>query len=281
MVLWLYECVKVHMYTPVLSFILNDLRQARTVRAMTIEALGNAPEDGRPGTRGRSDWAYERLHEAIREGALEPGQRVMETEVSTWLRISRTPVREAMQRLLAEGLLEHAVSGGLQVALYDLRAIGEFYDTRERLEGAAAALAAEHADSTEQRILSAMLDAMRALPADARAHARENQAFHEQIYRAAHNRFLLKSLSALLNFVPLLGRTTYHAPDRIAEAEREHTEIVEAILARNPRRAEEAAREHIRHAYNSRVRVVTEDVRSAAEQRSLRKPVVTPLGTTS
>src|SRR5258708_22534071 len=106
------------------------------------DAVGNEPdEDGRPGGRGRSNWAYERLHEAIREGALEPGQRLMETEVSAWLRISRTPVREAMRRLLAEGLLEHVANGGLAVALHDLRAISEFYDTRERLEGVAAAMA--------------------------------------------------------------------------------------------------------------------------------------------
>ncbi|MFO1162195.1 MAG: GntR family transcriptional regulator [Reyranellaceae bacterium] len=245
---------------------------------MSPDILGDTLEEGRPGPRGRSDWAYERLHEAIRDGALEPGQRVMETEVSAWLRVSRTPVREALHRLLAEGLLEPAATGGLQVTLYDLRAISEFYATRERLEGAAAALAAEHADPTEQRILSAMLDAMRTLPNDTRAHARENQAFHEQIYRAAHNRFLLKSLRTLLNFVPLLGRTTYHAPNRFEEADREHTEIVDAILARDPRRAEEAARTHIRHAYASRVRVVTEDVRMAAERRSLQKPVLAPLG---
>jgi DNA-binding GntR family transcriptional regulator len=231
-----------------------------------------------PDGRGRSDWAYERLHEAIREGAIGPGQRVMETEVAAWLRVSRTPVREALHRLLAEGLLEHAANGGLAVALYDLRAISEFYATRERLEGAAAAMAAEHADPTELRILSALLDAMRALPADPGAHARENQAFHEQIYRAAHNRFLLKSLRALLNFVPLLGRTTYHATNRIEEALGEHAEIVEAIVARDPARAEDAARRHIRHAYNSRVRVVTEDVRAAAERRSQNKPVLAPLG---
>jgi DNA-binding GntR family transcriptional regulator len=249
---------------------------------MTLDEIGiDHEEDGRPGGRGRSNWAYERLHEAIREGAIEPGQRVMETEVSAWLGISRTPVREAMRRLLAEGLLEHAANGGLAVALYDLRAISEFYATRERLEGAAAAMAAEHADPTELRILSAMLDAMRALPPDPRAHARENQAFHEQVYRAAHNRFLLKSLRALLNFVPLLGRTTYHAPNRIEEAEREHAEIVEAILARDPTRAEDAARRHIRHAYNSRVRVVTEDVRAAAERRAVQKPVLAPLGTSA
>ena len=245
---------------------------------MTFDALGTDPDDGRPSARGRSDWAYERLHAAIRDSALEPGQRMMENEVSAWLKVSRTPVREAMHRLLAEGLLEPALTGGLQVSFYDLRAISEFYATRERLEGAAAALAAEHADPTERRILSAMLEAMRALPADPRAHARENQAFHEQIYGAAHNRFLLRSLRALLNFVPLLGRTTYHAPDRITEADREHTEVVEAILARDPRRAEEAARAHIRHAYNSRVRVVMEDVRTTAERRSHEKPVLGPLG---
>jgi DNA-binding GntR family transcriptional regulator len=246
---------------------------------MNFEVGTEPEEDGARAVRGRGNWAYEMLHEAIREGAIEPGQRLMETEVSAWLRISRTPVREAMRKLLAEGLLEHAASGGLAVTLYDLRAIAEFYATRERLEGVAAALAAQYADATELRILSAMLEAMRALPPDPRAHARENQAFHEQIYRAAHNRFLLKSLQALLNFVPLLGRTTYNADARIEEAEGEHAEIVDAILARDPARAEDAARRHIRHAYNSRVRVVTDDMRIAVERRSSLKPMHAPLGT--
>ncbi|WP_149537493.1 GntR family transcriptional regulator [Siccirubricoccus phaeus] len=236
------------------------------------DLTGSFAEDSARGTRGRSDWAYAMLHEAIREGTIEPGQRVMETEISAWLRISRTPVREAIRRLQAEGLLEHSASGGLAVALYDLRAIGEFYATRESLEGAAAAMAARHADATELRILTATLEAMRALPADPRAHARENQAFHELIYRAAHNRFILKSLQVLLNFVPLLGRTTYHDPGRAEDALREHAEIVDAIRSRDTARAEDAARRHIRHAYESRVRVVSEDVRSAAQKRSLRRP---------
>ncbi len=244
---------------------------------MSLEHLDSDFEDDARGSRGRSDWAYDMLHEAIREGSIEPGQRVMETDISAWLRISRTPVREAMRRLQAEGLLEHAPGGGLAVALYDLRAISEFYATRESLEGTAAALAAQHADDTEIRILVARLDAMRALPDDPRAHARENQAFHEQIYRAAHNRFLLKSLQALLNFVPLLGRTTYNAPNRVQEALEEHAAIVAAIQARDPARAEEATRRHIRTAYESRVRVVTEDVRHAAQKRSQRKPMRGPI----
>lgn len=238
---------------------------------MEVEQSRDEPE-GDGGNRGRSEWAYDMLHEGIREGTIEPGQRIMEIEVSTWLRMSRTPVREAMRRMQAEGLLERAPGGGMSVALYDLRAISEFYATRESLEGTAAALAAKNADDTEIRILSATLEAMRALPQDPRMHARENQAFHEQIYRAARNRFLLKSLQSLLNFTPLLGRTTYNAPGRIANALAEHTEIVGAIRAREPARAEAAARRHIRHSHETRVLVVSEDVLNAAQQRSQRQP---------
>ena len=220
---------------------------------------------------GRASWAYEMLHDAIREGSIEPGQRLMELDVSAWLKMSRTPVREAMRRLQAEGMLEHAAGGGMSVVLYDLRAIDEFYAMRESLEGTAAALAAKNADETEIRILSATLDAMRALPADARMHARENQLFHEQIYRAARNRFLLKSLQSLLNFVPLLGPTTYNAPGRIDNALAEHIEIVEAIRARDPARAEEAIRRHVRHSHESRILVVSDSVRTAAQKRSQRQ----------
>ena len=241
----------------------------RTVNAANDELSEGS---GRSAPQGRSDWAYEMIHEAISEGMIEPGQRVMETELSAWLRISRTPTREAMLRLQAEGMLEPAAGGGLAVALYDLRAIAEFYTMREALEGTAAGLAAQHADATDIGILSAALDAMRALPEDPRAHARENKAFHEHIYRAAHNRFLLNNLRQLLNFVPLLGRTTYHAAGRVVGALNEHALIVDAIAKHDAAHAEDVARAHIRSAYASRVQVVTEDVLQAANRRSSHLP---------
>jgi DNA-binding GntR family transcriptional regulator len=230
------------------------------------------PETGADtrGSRGRSDWAYDMLHEAIREGTIEPGQRLMEVEVSNWLEMSRTPVREALRRLQAEGLLEHAPGGGMAVLVYDLRAIGEFYTARESLEGTTAALAAQVAEETEIRILEATCDAMAKLPPDPRLHARENQTFHEQLQQAAHNRFVVRSLRSLLNFVPLMGRTIYTVPGRIETALAEHIAIVEAIRARDPARAEAAARTHIRRSHDCRVIVVSEDVRSAAQRRSVR-----------
>ena len=65
-----------------------------------------------------------------------------ELELSAWLKVSRTSVREAMRRLQFEGMQQHAPGGGLSVAWHDLRAVAELYDVRELLEGTAAALAA-------------------------------------------------------------------------------------------------------------------------------------------
>jgi DNA-binding GntR family transcriptional regulator len=222
-------------------------------------ALGRDAE--LPGSRGRGEWAYERLHRALRDGEIRPGQRLLEVEIGAQLGLSRTPVREALHRMLAEGLLEAAVGGGFAVVSFELRAVAEFYAMRESMEGTAAAMAARNADSTEIAMLQASLATERSLADDARLHARQNELFHELIYGAAHNRFLLGSLRSLLNFVPLLGPTTYQASGRFEQARREHEDIVSAIAARDPARAEEATRAHIRSAYESRLLVLAEDVR--------------------
>jgi len=178
---------------------------------------------------------------------------VPELELSAWLKVSRTPVREALRRLQSDGMLQHAPGGGLSVAQHDLRAVAELYDVRERLEGAAAALAARGADATEIRILQATLDQQRQLPDDPLAHARVNTIFHENIYRAAQNRFLLKSLRSLHDSVALLGHTTFAAPGRIPEALAEHQAIVAAIVRRDEAAAENLARRHVRRGYDLRL----------------------------
>ena len=95
---------------------------------------------------GLAEQAYRAIRNAIQEGQLEAGQRVLELELCAWLKVSRTPIREAMRRLQSDGMLVHAPGGGLSVAQHDLRAVAELYDVRERLEGTAAALAARFAD---------------------------------------------------------------------------------------------------------------------------------------
>lgn len=208
--------------------------------------------------------AYESLRDAIQGGAISPGQRIREKELSDWLKVSRTPVREALRRLQSEGMIE-ARGGGLAVVSLDMRAVTELYDLRETLEGTAASLAARHADPTEIALLHAMIEAQRASPHDARALIVHNRNFHEQIYRAAHNRFLLRTLIGLRDAQVLLGTTTLAQPERADHALSEHAEILAAIEARNSAAAEEAARRHIRAGYKERVRAMTAEVREAAQ----------------
>lgn len=209
-----------------------------------------------------TDVVYDALHAAIQDGTFQPGQRVREIELGEWLQVSRTPVREALRRLQSEGIIE-SKAGGLAVTSFDLRAVAELYEVRQTLEGSAAASAARNADATELALLKSLVDAQRQCPNDPHAQARINKSFHDQLYRAAHNRFLLKALQGLHHSLVLLGPTTLMTPQRIAAAIEEHSEVVAAITARDSARAEEVTRNHIRAGYASRVSAMAQQLQTS------------------
>src|SRR5437868_6797842 len=97
----------------------------------------------------RSDLVYQKLRDAIESGQLKPGQRVMEVEVAEWLDVSRTPVREALRKLEAAGMLAIEPRSGLVVSSISRQAMMELYVMREVLEGTAARLCARHASDLE------------------------------------------------------------------------------------------------------------------------------------
>jgi DNA-binding FadR family transcriptional regulator len=116
-------------------------------------------------------------------------------------------------------------------------------------------------------MLQAMLESHGQLPDDPKVHARENTIFHQNIYRAAHNRFLLKSLQDLHDSIVLLGRTTFAAPGRIAEAQAEHHAIVAAIARHDEAGAEQLARRHVRRGYELRLNAMAEAARAGSQNR--------------
>lgn len=204
----------------------------------------------------RAEQAYARLRDAIRAGQLLPGTRLREVDVASWLGISRTPVREALAKLVGEGLAINEAPRGLVVAQLDQAAVSELYVMREHLEGIAAALAAQQASTMEIALLAEIAERDRRDGVDAAALARNNRLFHDTLYRAAHNRFLLKTLASLHESMALLGQTTLALPGRSTHALKEHEEIVTALRARDAARAEQAARSHIRAAYQSRLQIL-------------------------
>lgn len=206
----------------------------------------------------RAEHAYQMLLQAITQGSLKPGGRILEAELASWFGISRTPVREALKRLESEGLICTAPRRGMIVARLDLQAIMELYQMREVLEGTAARLAAQQCSDAEVYNLRELLDHEHGAQHDPAEQAIKNRAFHNAIYLAAHNRYLLKSLNSLRDAMALLGPTTYMLHSRPQTALSEHAAIVQAIENRDGAAAEKAAREHIRAAQKARIRLDNE-----------------------
>jgi len=204
----------------------------------------------------RAEHAYRQLLEAILNGSLKPGSRIREVELADWLAISRTPVREALRRLESEGLICNAPHQGMSIAELDYQAVMELYQMREVLEGTAAHLAARQASDAEVFNLRELYQQQQTLLDDPVAQAINNRAFHNALYHAAHNRYLLKSLNSLRDAMALLGATTYQLSGRSETALHEHESVLLAIENRDSLAAEQAARDHIRAAQRARIRLL-------------------------
>ena len=201
---------------------------------------------------GESRDAYSLILEAVDRGDLAPGQRLVETELADRLGVSRTPVREALQRLEAHGIVARE-GRSLRVATLDHDQLGELYEVRSTVEGLAAKLAARHAAPEEIALLREMVETDRAITHDPTALALANRRFHRQLHLASHNRYLSQMLESMRRSMVLLSSTTLAGPGRGAASIDEHDAIVAAIEARDESAAQRAAEHHISNAYRMRL----------------------------
>jgi DNA-binding GntR family transcriptional regulator len=201
------------------------------------------------------EFVYGRLRSAIRDQELKPGDRLREVDLAEWLGVSRTPVREALKRLEADGLAQAAPPRGFIVTELTHRRVMELYAMREVLAGVAARFAAEQASPMEIQTLRELVDQL-GTAKDAASAARLNHRLREAITSAAHNQFLTRAANSLNDALELLGTTTYSLPGRIESGWKEDRKIVEAIARRNGAAAEEAARQHVRNAAKLRVQIL-------------------------
>jgi DNA-binding GntR family transcriptional regulator len=195
-----------------------------------------------------ADAAYLALRRGILQGDLAPGERLRSDALAGELKVSRTPVREALRKLEAEGLVQRSGSG-LIVREFTEEDLTELFYVREALEGMAARLAAENATPTEIAEIREMLDDMEAVGqrGDLIALRPLTAEYHRLVGRAAHNGRLLQSLENLLAHVRQMRTSTLlQIEGRAAEALKEHRDLLQAIEARDAERAEKVARAHRR-----------------------------------
>lgn len=197
--------------------------------------------------------AYAMILEAIDEGTYRPGDRLVESELAERFGVSRTPVREALQRLETQSLLARD-GRSLIVASLDHNQTAELYVVRGELEGLAARLAARHATPEEVRVLREMVTADDALVEDSKALARANRRFHKQVHLASHNRYLVQQLDLVYRSMALMATSSLAAEGRGEIAQAEHDKIVSMIEARDEDGADEALRNHISVAFVTRLK---------------------------
>ncbi|HMQ42638.1 MAG TPA: GntR family transcriptional regulator [Paracoccus sp. (in: a-proteobacteria)] len=197
--------------------------------------------------------AYTLIVEAIDNGIYKPGNRLVESELADRFGVSRTPVREALQRLETQSMVKRD-GRSLIVATLDHNQLAELYTVRTELEALAARLAARHATPEELRVLQSMVDEDLCHMGDAEALARANRRFHHQIHLASHNRYLVQQLDIVHRNMALMARSSLAVEGRPKVALAEHQAIVDGLKSGDGAAAEAALRAHISKAFETRLR---------------------------
>ncbi len=228
--------------------------------------------------RSLQEKAYAYLRAKILSGELVPGEQISEVSIARELGTSRGPLREAVRRLAAEGLLHQAPAGGSRVAEFSRRDVAEIYELREALEVYAAGKAAEHGlrpaelDGLEQlvREILSLRDELK----KARKHhlnrdqmkrfVRADFQFHNTIVRGAANARIMKAVADTRVLINVFGiRRNGHDLDLLTEIHGYHAGILAAISRRDPGEAMRLAGEHIRLSKHERLKEYDEREREA------------------
>jgi DNA-binding GntR family transcriptional regulator len=191
--------------------------------------------------------AYEAIKEAIIQGKFEPGMRLAEENLAQAFGISRTPIREAIQRLEMDGLVT-PLKRGVAVSSFSKQDIRQIYDLRALLEGYAAREAAVHREIDDICVLReslAIFSEVIAGKAEIGIVMAENRRFHDGIVRASKNEHLSFHLSKL-TVLPLVYQSFHWYGEREIQLSLfAHETILAAVEAQDGERARTAMLEHI------------------------------------
>ncbi len=199
------------------------------------------------------------LRGLVMSGAFDPGERLPEVALAERLKISRTPLRQAMDRLVSEGLLERIATGGCRVASFDFEDLTDAIELRGVIEGTAARLAAERGAARglmdDARRILADIDRVVADVAsiDLDRYARLNAELHELLAQMSGSNLICRELDRI-NRLPMAAPSAFLGAQEsvpnffasLSRAQDQHHAILDAIEAREGARAEALLREHAR-----------------------------------
>jgi DNA-binding GntR family transcriptional regulator len=197
-----------------------------------------------------TETAYRTLRQAILDGGYEFGSRLGEVELAGTLGVSRTPVREALRRLSADGLVEVLPNRGARVVRWTRQDLNDVYELRELLESHGAARAAQRITADDLERLEQLCAEMGRVAApgpnqDLSRLTDLNSQFHDIVLRAADSRRLQDMVSAVVQ-MPLVVRTFHrYSEQALNRSQGHHRELVSALAARDAEWARSVMSSHV------------------------------------
>jgi len=196
---------------------------------------------------GHRDRILRTIEDEIIGGGLRPGERLDERAIAKRFQVSRTPVREALNRLASIGLIHDRGRQGSFVATITILDLFQIFEVMSELEGLCARLAARRMSELERQELKRIGEEFAfgsQVPAIDR-YSELNIEFHKTIYRGTHNPFLEEMTRQMRRRVAPYRRHTFYLSGRISESAEEHRVIAEAICVGDAERAYAEMRSHV------------------------------------
>lgn len=195
----------------------------------------------------RADKIADSLEEMIFMGQFRDGERLDETQLADKFGVSRTPIRDALQRIVAAGLAEQRPRRGVFVKQPPSMTVVEMFETMAEIEGVCGRLAAERATQQDVASLNEInglcMTAIR--DGDSGAYSLHNEAFHHLIYNLTGNAFLEGEATRLYRRLKPFRRVQFHMKERMAQSLADHHSVIAAISNKEADKASVILRNHV------------------------------------
>ena len=200
-------------------------------------------------SKSKKNIVYENLKKRIITHALKPGDPLNEGVLSKELKTSKTPIREAMQQLEKDGFVDNIPGKGSFVSRISVQDIREIFEIREILECELVKRAALKSDPDTIEAIKKRFETESNGNKDIRDRFRAGDQIHAFIFESCGNNQLLEYYKRLLDHIIRMRLNFFSEPhpERYEKSFREHLEIINALIARDPPRADKAMRDHLRN----------------------------------
>lgn len=194
-----------------------------------------------------ADEVYATVVDWIVEGRLKPGDALNEMALAETFRLSRTPVREALQRLTLQGLADRGARRAFRVRRLDPAALSDLFEAMGEIEALCARLSAQRMTPMERARLAALVEEGQAAAerGDVAAYTGINRQFHTALFEGAHNATLSEMALSLRTRTAPYRDAQFRQTERLASSQTEHRRVVEAVAAEDPDAAFAAMRTHM------------------------------------